>query len=134
MFGDRPEKFLPGAQIDLIRFHSVEAESSDDFTEKTFTSPIQKQVRDDLKAGRAIARRYRNRRIGEFLKEIDLSEKRSTGITKILRNLSVNGSPPPEFETNDERDYLIVTVCRHKSFETTGAASSGCAFCDSNGG
>ena len=30
---------------------------------------------DELKAGRAIARRYRNRRIGEFLKEIDLSEK-----------------------------------------------------------
>ena len=73
---------------------------------------------DDLKAGRAIARRYRNRRIGEFLKEIDLAEKKSTGITKILRSLEQNGSPPPEFETNDERDYLIVTIHRHESFDS----------------
>ena len=207
IFGDRPEKFLPGAQIELIRFHTADAEGSDDFTEKTFTGPIQKQVRDalshikavvieekvikrpdraesdrffnypynalekilvnavfhksyqihepveiriyvdcikvinypgpeklinmdDLKAGRAIARRYRNRRIEEFLKEIDLSEKRSTGITKILRNLSANGSPPPEFKTNDERDYLIVTIRRHAAFDTAKAAKTGCNCCD----
>ena len=73
---------------------------------------------DDLKAGRAIARRYRNRRIGEFLKEIDLSEKKSTGITKILRNLKFNGSPPQAFETNEVRDYLIVTIQKHKVFES----------------
>ena len=73
---------------------------------------------DDLKAGRAVARRYRNRRIGEFLKEIDLSEKKSTGITKILRTLKTNGSPPPEFETDDERNYFIVTVRPHESFNT----------------
>jgi hypothetical protein len=28
----------------------------------------------DLQAGRAVSRRYRNRRIGEFLKELDLTE------------------------------------------------------------
>ena len=48
MFAERPDKFLPGAQIELIRFNSPEAEGSDDFTEKLFTGPIQKQVRDAL--------------------------------------------------------------------------------------
>ena len=46
MFGDRPHKLIPGAQIDLVRFHSPDAEGSDDFTEKTFTGPIYKQIRD----------------------------------------------------------------------------------------
>ena len=194
MFAERPEKFLPGAQIELIRFNSPDAEGSDDFTEKLFTGPIQKQVRDalsyikavlieekvvkhsdraeadrfynypysaleealvnavfhksyriqepveiriyldcikiinypgpdkyidmdDLKKGQAIARRYRNRRIGEFLKEIDLSEKKSTGITKILNKLKVNGSPMPEFMTDAERSYMIVTIYPHEGFE-----------------
>ncbi|WP_446497425.1 AlbA family DNA-binding domain-containing protein, partial [Halomonas sp. BC2] len=31
----------------------------------------------DLQAGKAVSRRYRNRRIGEFLKELDLTEGRS---------------------------------------------------------
>lgn len=44
MFAEHPEKLIPGAYIDLIRFHSKEAEASDDFTEKTFTGPIWKQV------------------------------------------------------------------------------------------
>ena len=48
MFGDRPHKFLPGAQIDLVHFKSPDAEGSDDFTEKIFTGPVQKQVRDAL--------------------------------------------------------------------------------------
>ena len=48
MFGDAPHKFLPGAQIELIQFHTPEAEGSSDFTEKIFTGPVQKQVRDAL--------------------------------------------------------------------------------------
>jgi len=72
---------------------------------------------DELKAGRAIARRYRNRRIGEFLKEIDLSEKKSTGITKILRTLKANGSPLPDFKTDNERNYMIVSMRPHEAFK-----------------
>ena len=194
MFGDRPEKFIPGAQIDLVHFHTPEAEGSDDFSEKEFKGPIQKQIRDalsyidavllvekvvkhpdraeadrfsnypytaleeilvnavfhksyrepepveiriyvdcikiinypgpekginmdELRVGKAISRRYRNRRIGEFLKEIDLSEKKSTGITKILRALERNGSPPPEFKTDEDRNYMIVTIWQHASFQ-----------------
>jgi len=194
MFSERPHKFFPYAQIDVVFFRSHQREGSDDFTEKTFYGPIQNQVRDalsyirtmvieekvvklpdraeanrfysypyeaieealvnavfhksyqlrepvevriyidriiilnypgpehsidmdDLITGNAISRRYRNRRIGEFFKEIDLSEKKSTGITKILRALEKNGSPPPEFKTNDERDYMQLTIMMHEGFD-----------------
>ena len=73
---------------------------------------------DKLKAGKVSSRHYRNRRIGEFLKEIDLAEKKATGITKILNALKNNGSPPPEFETDEERNYLTVTIHRHEIFES----------------
>jgi ATP-dependent DNA helicase RecG len=78
---------------------------------------------EKFKAGKIIARRYRNRRIGEFLKEIDLSEKKSTGITKILRALKMNGSPLPEFETDIDRNYLIATIKKHPTFETKAGMS-----------
>ena len=69
-------------------------------------------------AGKVRARRYRNPKIGEFFKEIDLSEKKSTGISKILRELKRNGSPLPEFETDVDRTYMITTIRIHERFET----------------
>ncbi|MDR1247035.1 MAG: putative DNA binding domain-containing protein [Clostridiales Family XIII bacterium] len=194
MFTDRPEKFLPGAKIELVWFRSQEEEGSDDFTEKTFSGPLFRQIKDALhyietslikekvvkvagraeadrffnypyealeetlanacqhksyqiqepveirvyldrililnypgpeqwidmdkfREGKAISRRYRNRRIGEFFKEIDLSEKKSTGIRKILRTLERNGSPAPEFETDAERHYMITTIRIRDGFE-----------------
>ena len=48
---------------------------------------------------------HRNRRIGEMFQEIDLCEKKSTGITKILRELKQNGLQLPEFETDPETLY-----------------------------
>lgn len=64
-----------------------------------------------------IARKYRNRRIGEFLKELKLTEGRNTGIPKIKRALKNNGSKQPEFETNETRDYFITTIFMHDGFE-----------------
>ena len=73
---------------------------------------------EKFKQGQAVSRRYRNRRIGDFLKEIDLSERKSTGITKILDALMKNGSPLPEFETDEEgRHYLETTIFIHNGFE-----------------
>ena len=63
-----------------------------------------------LRQYRAIGRRYRNRRIGEFLKELHLTEGRNTGIHKMLESLAHNGSPMPLFETDEERIYFLVTV------------------------
>ena len=195
MFCDCPQKFIPGAQIDLVWFRSIEEEASNDFTERSFTGPINKQIVDALHfidtslivekvvkvprkaealrffnypyealeetlvnavfhksyseanpveiriypnrimiinypgpdswinmgefcTGKAVARKYRNRRIGEFLKELDLSEKQSTGIRKILSALEKNGSPLPEFKTDKDRTYLITTIHIHKDFNS----------------
>ena len=70
---------------------------------------------EDLQTGRAISRRYRNRRIGEFLKELDLAEGRSTGIPKILRAMRENGSPAPVFESDDDRTWFLVRLPVHEA-------------------
>ena len=69
----------------------------------------------DLQQGRAVSRRYRNRRIGEFLKDLDLAEGRSTGVPKILRAMRNNGSPPPSFETDDDRTWFLVRLPAHEA-------------------
>ena len=194
MFAEHPEKLIPGAQIELIRFNTEEAEASDDFIEKTFTGPIWKQVQDALdyikatvieekvvkiqgkaeserfynypynaleealvnavfhksyreaepveiriyvdsiqilnypglakwinlekfEMGKIRGRKYRNRRIGELFKEIDLSEKKGTGISKIIRELKQNGSPQPEFEMDDDRNYLNTIIHIREGFD-----------------
>ena len=58
-------------------------------------------------------RRGRNRRIGEFLKELDLTEGRGTGIPKILRAMRDNGSPPPEFDFDEDHSYFQVRLPVH---------------------
>lgn len=63
----------------------------------SFPGPDRSIPLDQLRIGRAVSRRYRNRRIGEFLKELELTEGRSTGITKIVKAMASNGSPAPEF-------------------------------------
>ncbi len=65
---------------------------------------------EGLRQFRAVSRRYRNRRIGEFLKELHLTEGRNTGMRKMLAALRNNGSPDPLFETDEGRLYFLVTI------------------------
>jgi ATP-dependent DNA helicase RecG len=91
----------------------------------SFPGPDRSIRMDDLRAGRAVSRRYRNRRIGEFLKELDLTEGRSTGIPKILREMAANGSPAPEFDSDDDRTSYLVRLPVHPRAKTTDQAQSG---------
>lgn len=69
------------------------------------------KITEKVKCGENfLDKKYRNRRIGEIFKELDLSEKQSTGIPTILNELKKNGSPMPEFDTDDERNYLETTI------------------------
>jgi len=68
---------------------------------------------EQLRAGRAKPRRYRNRRIGEFLKELEFTEGRSTGIPKIIEAMEKNGSPPAEFEFDEDHSYFMVRLPIH---------------------
>ncbi|MGN0514889.1 MAG: RNA-binding domain-containing protein, partial [Lachnospiraceae bacterium] len=82
----------------------------------SFPGPDRSITLEGLKNYRVSNRRYRNRRIGDFLKELHLTEGRNTGFKKILDALSANGSPKPEFETDDDRSYFISRLFIHAGF------------------
>ena len=67
----------------------------------------------DLEHGQLVARRYQNRRIGEFLKELHLTEGRGTGIPTVIRAMRENGSPLPTFDTDEGRTYFTATLPVH---------------------
>ena len=191
-FTKNPERFIPGARIEIVRFGK---EASDVFEEKILHGPIHKQLAEALEylknqvvtekvqkvAGEATAKRafnypyealeeivcnavyhkswddrnpveiniyedritvfniegpvppmtnadmqkehvicrnYRNRRIGDLLKELDLTEGRNTGFPKIYREVRRNGSPMPIFETDERNMHFMVTLPIHEMFLT----------------
>lgn len=65
---------------------------------------------------RFVSRYYRNRRLGEFLKELDLSEGHSSGIPTIQEELEKNGSPRAEFFTDDDRRAMRIRIPIHPAF------------------
>ncbi len=84
--------------------------------------------KEDIEKGDMLkSRRYRNRRLGDFLKELDLTEGRSTGVPTIQAKLAENGSPRAVFETTDDRLTFLVTIPIHegcaKSSETNTKSS-----------
>lgn len=80
----------------------------------SYAGPDRSITAEAIKAARKLkARRYRNRRLGDFLKELDLTEGRATGIPTIQKSLRENGSPSATIETDDERTYFLMTIpCR----------------------
>ena len=65
---------------------------------------------------RFVSRYYRNRRLGEFLKELNLSEDHSSGVPTIQEELTRNGSPRAEFFTDDDRRAMRIKIPIHPVF------------------
>ena len=82
----------------------------------SYPGPDRSITRKGLAEYRVFNRRYRNRRIGEFLKEMHFTEGRNTGFRKILNALETNGSPKPLFETDDDRLSFTSTIFIHPAF------------------
>jgi len=70
-----------------------------------------------------VARRYRNRRIGDFLKELNLTEGRCTGIPKMRAAMAGNLSPPPNFVTDDGRTYFFAELLIQPDVARVGSKS-----------
>ncbi len=70
----------------------------------------------DIAEGNIPARIYRNRRIGDFLKELGLIEGRYTGFPNASRALAENGSSGLQFDMDPDRSYLSVTIPVHPVF------------------
>ena len=95
-----------------------------DFIEITSVPGFDRSITDDdVKKLQLRGIVYRNRRIGEFLKELHLTEGRNTGFPNAFSALRANGSSLPEFIMNDNRDYLRVKIPVHPYFRSAPAAS-----------
>ncbi|MDE6482339.1 MAG: putative DNA binding domain-containing protein [Rikenellaceae bacterium] len=88
----------------------------DKITIISYNGPDRSIKTEDFKAGNIRARRYRNRKLGDFLKELDLTEGRATGIPSIKKALKDNGSPTAIFDTNEERSYFLIEIPCHPYF------------------
>nr|QNO45978.1 hypothetical protein EBOGGPCF_00023 [Methanosarcinales archaeon ANME-2c ERB4]QNO46070.1 hypothetical protein FAKCHJAF_00007 [Methanosarcinales archaeon ANME-2c ERB4]QNO48855.1 hypothetical protein LEJCPHKL_00024 [Methanosarcinales archaeon ANME-2c ERB4] len=119
-FWNYPYAAIEEAVINAVYHRSYEIRepievriTQEDLVVLSFPGPDRSIRMADLRKGKAVSRRYRNRRIGEFLKELDLTEGRSTGISKILKVMKGNHSPAPEFETDDNRTYFLIRLPVH---------------------
>src|SRR5690606_31953673 len=95
--------------------------------------PVDTQILQSQK--RIVARDYRNRRIGDFLKELDLTEGRGTGFPTIYKAMENNGSPEPVFNTDVQSTHFLVTLPVHPFADTNqvnGGANDGVVHFDIN--
>ena len=63
----------------------------------------------------------RNRRIGEFLKELGLAEGRLSGLRKVFQAMKANGSQPPRFDFDETRTYFRATLPAHPEYAALSA-------------
>ena len=84
----------------------------------SYAGPDRSISAEAIKAARKLkARRYKNRRLGDFLKELGLTEGRATGIPTIQKHLRLNGNRPAIIETDNDRTYFLITIPCHEKFE-----------------
>lgn len=83
----------------------------------SYPGPLPPLNKENIMKGNVSARKYRNRRIGDFLKELHLTEGRGTGFPKIRKAMETNGSPNPIFETDDKRTYFLTLLKIHPKFQ-----------------
>ncbi len=88
----------------------------DKFEILSFPGPDSSISDEDIANCKMVAKRYQNRRIGDFLKALKLVKGQNTGIPTMLNAMSQNGSPAPIFETDDKRSYLKVILPIHEKF------------------
>jgi len=83
----------------------------------SYPGPLPPISNISLQQRRVIARDYRNRRIGDFLKELKLTEGKATGIPIIRDTMMKNGSQEPVFYTDEKRTLFLVTLPCHENWK-----------------
>ncbi|MFA5815752.1 MAG: RNA-binding domain-containing protein [Bacteroidales bacterium] len=95
----------------------------DQITILSYPGPMPPITNTDLQQRRVVSRAYRNRRIGDFLKEIDLTEGKSTGFPIIRDAMAGNGNPEPVFHTDKDQVLFLVTLPCHSELPRTKSVS-----------
>ena len=83
----------------------------------SYPGPLPPLGKDNINKPIVTSHRYRNSRLGDFLKELHLTEGRCTGFPKIRKALKRNGSPAPVFETDNDREYFMAAIKIHPQAE-----------------
>jgi ATP-dependent DNA helicase RecG len=83
----------------------------------SYPGPVPGIRKEHLQAKRVPTISARNRRIGEFLKDLRLAEGRGTGIPKIQRKMKENGSPEATFEFDEDRTYFTAILPVHPRYQ-----------------
>lgn len=84
----------------------------------SYAGPDRSISKEAIKEAKKLkARRYKNRRLGDFLKELGLTEGRATGIPTIQKHLRLNGNSPAIIETDPDRTYFLITLPCREGFE-----------------
>lgn len=91
----------------------------DKITVLSYPGPMPPITNMDLQQRRVVSRAYRNRRIGDFLKELDLTEGKSTGLPIIRDAMAANGNPEPVFYTDEGLVLFMVTLPCHPELIVT---------------
>lgn len=119
-FFNYPFQAIEEAVVNAVYHKSYERENpveiqihKDKIEILSFPGPMPPINQAMLKKQRVVARDYRNRKIGGFLKELKLTEGRGTGLPIIYSSMEENGSPPPVFETDENNAYFLCTLPIH---------------------
>lgn len=119
-FFNYPFQAIEEAVVNAVYHKSYERENSveiqihkDKIEILSFPGPMPPINQVMLKKPRVVARDYRNRKIGGFLKELKLTEGRGTGLPIIHSSMEENGSPPPVFETDENNAYFLCILPVH---------------------
>ena len=119
-FFNYPFQAIEEAVVNAVYHKSYERENpveiqihKDKIEILNFPGPMPPINQAMLKKQRVVARDYRNRKIGGFLKELKLTEGRGTGLPIIHKSLEENGSPPPVFETDENNTYFLCILPVH---------------------
>lgn len=86
----------------------------------SFPGPLPPVTKEMLKERRIVARTYRNRRVGDFFKELKLTEGRASGFPTIYDSMEKNGSPKPIFNTDDNFSFFLCVLPINPLFEKIG--------------
>ena len=119
-FFNYPFQAIEEAVVNAVYHKSYERENpveiqihKDKIEILSFPGPMPPINQAMLQKQRVVARDYRNRKIGGFLKELKLTEGRGTGLPIIHKSLEENGSPPPIFETDENNVYFLCILPVH---------------------
>ncbi len=104
-------------QAEAIRFYNypysaIEEDLANAVYHKSYE--LRKPIEVNLRLDRIEILSYAgvNCRVGDFFRELHLTEGKGTGIPQIRRAMKNNDSNDPIFETDDDRSYFLTTLFR----------------------